>query len=173
MIEQKLSLVPEAKVKLLNVRGDELPPTGNLDIIVSLGVVHHIPEPEPVIKAAFHALKPGGKLIIWLYGYEGNEAYLAVAEPLRKLTRQLPHGPLNALAWMLNVPLTLYLWICQMFPRDRVVTIYDQLNPHYAKYYKREEAWALMASMPFEVAIRHRHGYGWTVIGTKPARLRS
>jgi len=77
---------------MLNVTGELLPPSGDLDPVVSIGVLHHIPDPAPVVRAAFHALKPGGTMLAWLYGREGNEAYLAVAEPLRIVTRRMPHA---------------------------------------------------------------------------------
>jgi len=51
---------------------------------------------------------------------------------------------------------------------DKRVTIYDQLNPHYAKYYSREEVVELMQSAPFLVDVHSRHGYGWTAFATKP-----
>ncbi|WP_145831617.1 hypothetical protein [Bradyrhizobium huanghuaihaiense] len=57
------------------------------------------------------------------------------------------------------------------FPRSvRRLTIYDQLNPAYAKYYTRAEAEALLSDAGFaDVQLYHRHGYSWTVSGTRPA----
>lgn len=50
----------------------------------------------------------------------------------------------------------------------RALVIFDQLNPSYAKYYTKEEALKLMASAPFkDVHCYHRHGYSWTLVGTK------
>ena len=56
------------KVTCLKITGDQLPPYGDLDYVFSIGVLHHIPDPEPVIDAAFNALKPGGHHLVWLYG---------------------------------------------------------------------------------------------------------
>jgi hypothetical protein len=54
-------------------------------------------------------------------------------------------------------------------PDKRRVVIYDQLNPAYAKYYTRAEAFAALADHGFaDVRIHHRHGISWTVVGTKP-----
>jgi len=51
----------------------------------------------------------------------------------------------------------------------RGLTIYDQLNPAYAKYYRREEAEALLLRAGFtDVRTYHRHGYSWTATGSKP-----
>jgi len=172
------------RVTLLNVRGDALPSGLALDAVVSMGVLHHIPDPAPVVRAAYEALEPGGRMLVWLYGREGNEAYLRVAEPLRALTRRMPHWMLAALCSMLNVALDAYILLCRVLPlpmRDymlkhlarlprkvRRLTIYDQLNPAYAKYYTRNEAEDLLKKGGFsDVRAWHRHGYSWSVIGTR------
>ena len=57
------------------------------------------------------------------------------------------------------------------FTRERRrLVIYDQLNPAYAKYYSRDEAYDLLAAAGFvDIRLNHHKGYSWTVIGTKPA----
>ncbi len=48
-------------------------------------------------------------------------------------------------------------------------TIYDQLNPHYAKYYRRQEAIDLLKKAGFKnVKTYHRGNYSWTILGEKP-----
>ena len=50
----------------------------------------------------------------------------------------------------------------------RRLTIYDQLNPAYAKYYERQEAHDLLAAAGIkDIQPHHRHAYSWTVIGRK------
>jgi hypothetical protein len=57
----------------------------------------------------------------------------------------------------------------KMSPKKRRLIIYDQLKPSYAKYYTQFEARKLLSDRNFEnVRVHHRHGYSWTVIGTKP-----
>ena len=77
--------------------GDEFKSDDPLDFVISMGVLHHIPNPEPVVARMRAALRPGGHAIIWLYGREGNGLYLALARPLRGLTTRLPHRGLVAL----------------------------------------------------------------------------
>src|SRR5512132_249265 len=60
------------RVTCLNISGDTLPPSGDLDYVFAIGVIHHIVDPDPVIRAARGALRPGGTLAVWLYGREGN-----------------------------------------------------------------------------------------------------
>jgi SAM-dependent methyltransferase len=173
------------RVTCLKITGEQLPAYGDLDYIFSIGVLHHITNPKPVVEAAFKALRTGGQFLVWLYGKEGNEFYLAFINPLRVITRHLPHFALAGLVWMIYYPLHLYIRLCHRFPlplkryllsvfgkmspEKRRLIIYDQLNPAYAKYYTRSEAENLLLNGGFKnVRIHHRHGYSWTVIGTKP-----
>jgi SAM-dependent methyltransferase len=168
------------------VPGEGIGDLGPFDLIVSLGVLHHIPEPLPVVKAAYAALRPGGRLFAWLYGHEGNEVYLAFAQPLRAITKHLPDPVLAGLVRVLDLPLVAYIALCRWLPLPmaaymrghlgklppdaRRLTIFDQLNPAYAKYYRKAEVEALFAAGGFtDIQLFHRHGYSWSVIGTKPA----
>jgi hypothetical protein len=57
-------------------------------------------------------------------------------------------------------------------PSKRRLTVYDQLNPAYAKYYTRDEAASLLTRAGFkDVTVHHRHGYSWSVVGTKPGNI--
>lgn len=171
-------------VECINASGEGWSKPG-LDLIFSFGVLHHIFDPQPTVKNAFQNLKSGGQIVIWLYGREGNEFYLGVVEPLRKLTAKLPHFLLAYLSWALILPLQIYIWLCKFLPlpmrsymrehlgkldlKSRHLTIYDQLNPAWAKYYSEREAQALLEDNGFkDVVTYHRHGYSWSVIGTKP-----
>ncbi|HXX35506.1 MAG TPA: class I SAM-dependent methyltransferase [Thermodesulfobacteriota bacterium] len=173
------------KVTCLKLTGDQLPAYRDLDYVFSIGVLHHIPEPTPVVEAAFKALRPGGHFFVWLYGKEGNGLYLALMRPLRAFTKRLPHSMLAYLVELIYWPLILYMKFCHWFPlplkgymlsvlkkmspEKRRLIIYDQLNPSFAKYYTRSEATKLLADGKFvNIRIHHRHGYSWTVIGTKP-----
>jgi 2-polyprenyl-3-methyl-5-hydroxy-6-metoxy-1,4-benzoquinol methylase len=44
---------------------------------VAVGVLHHAENPGQIVEASRRALKPGGTMFVWLYGHEGNGAYLA------------------------------------------------------------------------------------------------
>lgn len=168
-----------------HLRGDELPSGLGLDLAVSIGVIHHIPDPQPTMRAIFHALKPGGRCLVWLYGREGNELYLTIFEPLRRVTARLPHWMLVAVCHVLDVLASIYSWFARWLPlplagymrkvfgtmtwRKRFLVIYDQLNPAYAKYYSQEETRALFANAGFtDIVLHHRHGYSWTAAGRKP-----
>jgi SAM-dependent methyltransferase len=169
----------------LRLRGDQLP-AGDFDIVVSIGVIHHIPEPESVLAAALRALKPKGVLLIWVYGHEGARVYKSVFLPVRMVTKRLPIWLNECLASMLYPVALVYGWLttaCRWLPlhgyyRDvwfrftpdvRRLVILDQINPRWAKYYRQTEITQLVRGAGFEqVRAHHRHGYSWTVIGVKP-----
>jgi len=173
------------KVTYLNVRGDELP-AQDFDFVISIGVIHHIPEPKPVLEAAFHALKSGGALLIWVYGHEGGRLYQTIFLPVRAITRKLPVRVNEAIAaaiypvtiaygWLTGalpfLPLRRYMQEVYMRfdPLVRRLIIVDQINPQWAKFYRREEIEGLVCNAGFaQVRAHHRHGYSWTVIGLKP-----
>ena len=172
------------RVRCFNVTGEAIP-KDDFDIVLSIGVLHHIPDPAPVVRAAYEALRPGGQMLIWLYGREGSRAYQSIFVPVRMVTRNLPVVVNEALAWMLypmvllygsltrripSLPLSDYLANVYMRfpPAERRLVILDQINPRWAKYYSREEADALLRDAGFlDVRLHHRHGYSWTVCGSK------
>jgi len=168
----------------LKITGDYLPAYGDLHYVFSIGVLHHIQDPKPIVEAAYRALRPGGHLVVWVYGKEGNKLYLTLINPLRVLTKRLPHFTLAGLVRMIYCPLIIYTCLCHRFsfplreyllsifermpPDKRRLIIYDQLNPSFAKYYTRQEAEKLLIDGNFKnVRSHHRHGYSWTLIGTK------
>jgi SAM-dependent methyltransferase len=179
------NIVDPERVTCLKITGDQLPPYGDLDYIFSIGVLHHVRDPGPVVRAAFRALRPGGRFLVWLYGKEGNSLYLLLLKPLRIITKHLPHFILATLVEIIYWPVAFYVKLCRRFPLPlrgymlwvferfspgkRRLALYDQLNPSYAKYYSQKEAKGLLGGMGFaNVLVHHRHGYSWTVIGTKP-----
>jgi SAM-dependent methyltransferase len=174
------------RVRTLQLRGDQVPEDLGAEHILSIGVLIIIPDPDPVVKAAWRALPPGGRFTVWLYGKEGNELYLSLFLPLMKLTRRLPHAVLAPLCWALTLPLAAYIAMCgvarlplhgyirnvigPMSWSKRQLVIYDQLNPTFVKYYTRDEAEQLLVRHGFaNVQVYWRHGYSYTVTGVKPA----
>lgn len=172
------------RISYVRDTGDRLPVDPPLDFVTSIGVLHHIPDPAPVVERMHAALRPGGRAVIWLYAREGNQAYLAVASPLRAITTRLPHAALVGLCRVLDVPLAAYLALCRrvrlplwsymrhhlgrLTPEVRRLTIYDQLNPRWAKYYTEAEARSLLEAAGFvDVRVHHRHGYSWLVVGER------
>lgn len=172
------------RVECLHVGGEEFRLPEAVDLAFSFGVLHHIPNPAPVVSAMYDSLKPGGRAVVWLYGHEGNALYVSLLRFLLPITRRLPHAMLVALVWLLYAPIALYIAACryvrlpmwsyvvdvfgQLTPAMRRLTMYDQLNPSYAKYYRKEEVRSLLADAGFtDIQLFHRHAYSWTAVAIK------
>jgi hypothetical protein len=96
----------------------------------------------------------------------------------------MPDPILRGVCSILNLFCSLYIILVKVFPlplkeymlndfkklswEKRNYVIFDQLNPSFAKYYKKREVESLMSSAGFSIVdIIHRLGYSWTVIAKK------
>ena len=171
-------------VEFKNIKGEEIKYQNEFDYVFSLGVVHHIPNHKLVCKNIYNSLKNEGKFICWVYGYEGNKLYLFIFNNLRRITILLPDLILRILTNILNIIAYPYIYLCKIFPLplkkyfievfdkcnyvNRNYMIFDQLNPSYAKYFKKEEIYQLLKDSGFKkIELYHRHGYSWTAVCQK------
>ena len=173
-----------AKIDFDNIKAEDIDRCDEIDFCFSIGVLHHIPKADIAVRNIFNALKNGGEFVFWVYGHEGNEMYLAVFNNLRRITRIIPDSMLRGLCMILNLFCSLYIVLVKVFPlplkeymlkdfqkltwEKRNYVIFDQLNPSFAKYYKRSEVESLMKNTGFSIVnIINRHSYSWTVIAKK------
>lgn len=49
---------------------------GSFDVVLALGVLHHVPEVSPALANLVARLKPGGRLVLWMYGCHGRAAHM-------------------------------------------------------------------------------------------------
>jgi SAM-dependent methyltransferase len=98
----------------------------SFDYVFSIGVLHHLPNPEQGFRIALSLVKPGGSISIWVYGRENNGWIIYGVNPIRKITSRLP---LSILYW-LSVPLALILHgVLQLIYQPL-----DDLAPSISKY---------------------------------------
>lgn len=121
------------------------------DLIISLGVLHHTPDPRRAFACLPPLLKPGGKLSITVYD-AGNKIYVANTRFWRRFTTRLPSRVLHALSY-LAAPLY-YLWTLPVLgglfrsvafislERDwrwRVLDTFDWYSPRYMSWHTHPE----------------------------------
>ena len=152
------------------------------DIIFSLGVIHHIKNPTDVLKNIKSNLKSKGKVVLWVYGYENNELYIYVYKCLSFFTKKLPDGIVYKIASLLNIIIQPYIFLCKYINlpmknywlnvfnkcgmQKRRDMIFDQLNPAYAKFYKKNEIEKELLDAGFtNLRFHHRHNYSWSIVG--------
>jgi SAM-dependent methyltransferase len=78
------------------------------DIAYSIGVLHHLPDPERGFRAVVQTVKPGGLVFAWVYGRENNGLIVRVIDPLRRLV--FSRFPRGLLKWGVALPLAALLW---------------------------------------------------------------
>lgn len=173
-------------LNLLNTSGADFDQK-NLDVIISLGVIHHIPQADEVVHNIFNSLKKDGYFLLWVYGFENNRLYVVLQKILRAFTIFLPDFFLDKFSWITSYAFDFYGLISRALFSNRLslsgyynnvyskcarkekkYIIFDQLNPSYSKYYKKREVYDLLKRNGFNnIDMYHRHGYSWTAISKK------
>lgn len=177
--QNNLSSFPSVEVKRCSIY--ELNRKNTFDIAFSIGVIHHLAQPEEAVRKMAHAVKPGGKVLVWLYGYENNEWIVRFADPLRKIFfSKLPLSIVHllsvfpsAILWLLvrlNVIQIEYFRMLRKFPFRHIRHIvFDQMIPRIALYYRRKEAIDLLKQAGLKnIQTEWVNEMSWTVLGTKP-----
>ena len=135
---------------------------GGFDLIYSIGVLHHLPDPHAGFRSLLPYLRPGGTIAVWLYGHENNGFVRNAVEPLRRVDDEVPRSALRAVAWPLaagfhaaakgvyrpldgtrvgrSLPLDEYMSSVADFSfRQNYGIVFDQLSAPTAAYIRREE----------------------------------
>lgn len=75
------------------------------DLVYSLGVLHHLSDPETAIRSLVRKVKPNGRLRVYLYWKRQGLSSIAlkVVGMVRRITTRLPFGLLKALCWPLSI----------------------------------------------------------------------
>lgn len=73
------------------------------DFAYSIGVLHHCPNPREAFRQVARAVKPGGRLAVWLYRRNTLPQEI-LNQMLRALTTRLPDSILRAWARILTIP---------------------------------------------------------------------
>jgi SAM-dependent methyltransferase len=169
-----------------------LPFRKSFDLVYTLGVLHHLPNGGDGFRSLLGCVRPGGRIHVWVYGYEGNEWLLRFVDPVRRaLTSRLPLRLLRVLAWLLAAPLHAVLslayrraaripfrlpyapylaWLARFPFRHTHQVVFDHLGAPIAHYYKREEfaAWFEGAQLQ-DVLITSRNANSWRGTARVPA----
>ena len=176
---QNLAGFPEMEVRRQSLY--EISESDVFDVAFSIGVVHHLSDPEAAVARLTRAVKPGGQVLLWLYGRENNGWIVRFFNPLRHaLFSKLPLKLVHVLSW----PLTALLWLALRagFPSGpyyRLIRgfsfehlraiVFDHMIPHIALYYTEAEAQALLMSAGLEdIHTAWVNENSWSVIGRKP-----
>ncbi len=158
----------------------EIPASDRFDIVYSIGVIHHLDDPQRALRNMTEAAKPGGKVLIWVYGYENMEFYVNVLNPIRNalfskmplgLLRLVAHLPTSALWLLLRLGFTPieYFRLLRTFPYKHLHHIvFDQMLPKIANYWTRAEVKSLMEDCALtDIQLDWVNEMSWSAIGTR------
>jgi len=167
----------------------------SFDLIYSIGVLHHLPDPESAFHNLLRYLKPGGWIHIYLYWRPENQpvkrALLALIGAARRITTRIPYRLVYGLSFPVAAAAFLgFVWpyrlllatgfnrMAERMPMKQYakypfrVCVNDQFDrlsaPIESRYTRDEvEGWMRRAALE-EVVIRPN--YGWCATGRKPVR---
>lgn len=165
-----------------------MPFKDTFDLAYSIGVLHHLPKPQEGFVRLPKTLRPGGKMLIWVYNRRGNARALYFYEPLRAMLRHLPKPILFKLCYipggivhLINLTAKLLRTIglggfasklpfsyYENFPFNmKLNDAFDVLATPKSNYYYREEVEQWFRSAHLNTIRAHEHPEaGITCIGT-------
>lgn len=160
---------------------------GRFERVYSIGVLHHLREPERGVASLLAMTLPGGRFHGWVYAHEGNAVVRWLVEPVRAVASRLPwrvtkYGVALPLAvpfflWSKScaavastgarLPLPLWdylLWIARRGFRFHHHVAFDQLVTPQTSYIRRERVERWLADPRIEPGSAYvvlRNGNGW------------
>ncbi len=166
---------------------------GSVDAAFSVGVLHHTPDPQGAFRQLASRVRPGGRVIAWVYGAENNEWITRYVDPVRHgLTSRLPHRALRTVSrvpalavWAASkgvyAPLAhtpvgsklfyhAYMTHLAAFPFNEIHSIvHDHLTPPIARYISRDEFAEWFRELRLgDVSITWHNENSWRGTGTIP-----
>jgi len=88
------------------------------DLVYSIGVLHHLKNPQVGFESVVANTRPGGRFHCWVYAREGNGVIVWIVDPIRKVVSHLPWWFTKYLvATPLVVPYFFYAKALRLFRR--------------------------------------------------------
>ena len=171
-------------------------PPESFDLVYSLGVLHHLEDPQVGVRALAKLVRPGGELRLYVYRTLEDEpwwkrALFGAVTGLRQITTRLPYPAVHAISWLVAaVASVLFLWPRRLLRRlgwgDRltrhlplvhytdvpfrmvVSEQFDRLVAPIEGRFSREDVEGWLRDVGFEV-VAILPGLGWRAIGRRPS----
>ena len=166
---------------------------GPFDFVYSIGVLHHLPDPEGGFQSLLRFVRPGGAIFAWVYGSENNAIVHRFINPFRKnITTRFRPSMLPIVAWPMSVVLHgvvngIYkplrkTRLFKMLPSGEYIysmskfnfkwnysIVYDHLVAPVAFYLRRDEfeGWFQRSDLR-DVQISWRNQNSWRGFGRTP-----
>jgi len=159
----------------------------------SIGVLHHLPDPQEGFRRILPSIKPGGRIFVWVYGLSGMRLWYRLSHMtwLRGITPHLPAWTQSLVSALIAAFLEILIWLpcrmvsllpggkrivarvplgdaCRRSFRAKIRSVFDRINPPLTHYHTAEElaGWLRDAGLT-NASVLNRDGRGWTVTGVK------
>lgn len=160
------------------------------DIVFSIGVIHHTDSPDRTVANLKRHVKPGGKLILWVYSKEGNFLVRALVEPVKKLfLKKLPMKVLNLLSGIITALLYLPVYTIYLLPLNFLpyyqyfgnfrklsfarnkLNVFDKLNAPQTHFISYQQAKRWLSNEFSDGTVTAYKNVSYTVIATRKSRV--
>lgn len=152
------------------------------DIVFSIGVIHHLQDPQRALHNMTQAAKVSGKVLIWVYGQENVQWVNTVFNPFRKaIFSKLP----ISITHFLSIFPTFFLWLFLKLGLGKIEyfqllrkfsfwhlrsIVFDQMLPQIANYWSYNEVLSLMKTAGLEnIQVESVNDMSWCAVGIKPS----
>ena len=185
-----------AEVLTVQADAEDLPfEPGTFDLVASIGVLHHLPDPERAFRSIVPFVRPGGWVQVYLYWEPPRKIHrrvLALVTAVRRVTTRMPHRLLHVLCYPLAAALMLTCVLPYRLLRGRSSTQrladafplktyadypfgvcvndqFDRFSAPIENRYTAEEVERWLSSAGLE-EIRVLPNHGWLGSGRRPVR---
>ena len=168
--------------------------SSSLDLVYSLGVLHHLPDPDAGMRSLIATLRPGGGLLLYLYYALDNRprhyrAIFQFVNALRGATSRLPKPLMHSLAWAIAIgvywPLARLALVAELIGgqnatawiplhhyrrrsiRMMVLDAFDRFATPLERRYSRSEITSWLARYGLRPAFSESSPF-WVVYAVKP-----
>jgi SAM-dependent methyltransferase len=170
---------------------------GSFDVVMAIGVLHHLPDTERALRSIARYAKPGGHVHVYLYRVperHWHRTLLRLVDGVRRVTVRLPHRLLHALCY----PLAALLHVAFVAPQRalcgrpggrRLAAVlplktyadypfgvllndqFDRLSAPLERRFAAAEVRAMMVAAGLEDVVVLSH-HGWIADGRRPTSPR-
>jgi SAM-dependent methyltransferase len=157
------------------------------DIVYSIGVLHHTDAPDVSFRNILRHCKPNGRVIVWVYSYEGNFINRTVLEWIKRdvlmyMPRATLLGIAHVLTTLLYIPIyTVYLLPLTFLPffeyfqnwrqlpyQMNALNVFDKLNAPQTHFINEAQIKSWFDENHFNnITIERYRGVSWRASGTK------
>ena len=185
LVRKRTAHLPNVRVVEADVTRLSFAPA--MDAVFCIGVIHHTADPDRVFRMLCSTLRPGGRVVVWAYSYEGNALVRTLVEPfkrafLRRASRDLLWAASAVLTaglylpvytlWAAPLPFLPYHEYFANFRRlsfaKNWINVFDKLNAPTTHFLTRErvERWLDSPELT-DVHVSACRGVSWRISATR------